>query len=100
MRDYGMHPKESSEMRALAKLAYVLAFIAAFLFTPAFHGSTVNWAVGYMYENYGVWMGDLGWYVWFIASALLVYFASTVILLLLLQAIQMITKFGVLSQLR
>lgn len=71
-------------------LSIVMGFAITFVFTPQIHGATVNWALGYMQDNYGSWMVAIGWFFWWIIVALLTFLISVLSIMMTI----MIGTFG------
>ncbi|WP_417449548.1 hypothetical protein [Kordiimonas sp.] len=63
-------------MSSAKGLANVLAFIAAFLGTPAVYDNTVGWVTSFTAYNYNAALSDMVAVIWFAVVALTIFFIS------------------------
>lgn len=74
---YDQQQKRQAEfVKSVEWLAILLAIMAAFLLTPEVYARTVAWIVAYTASRYGAGFEDLTRFVWFVMTALLIFFGA------------------------
>ncbi len=73
--------------------AVTIAIAVDFLLTPPIHGATVDWALDYMRENYGAWTVWIGWYMWWLLVAVLMFMACNLLVIMTINIIKFVMMY-------